>query len=220
MGSEGKVGRLRKQYLQSVAERDAALIVQIGAHDGSTEDPLHPFFQTNFHVRGLLVEPQCGPFEALEKMYANYPNVTCIRTAVAEGRSTLELWTVDLGDDRYGTMIGRSNPERIPYAMWRRPIKRFRGYKLKKEIVPAAPLSEILERASVEPKEISAFFTDTEGHDIEIVNQLLDLQSRPEVIQYEHVIADARAVFTANSRLTDLGYELSWSFRDVFAIRT
>jgi FkbM family methyltransferase len=217
MGSEGKVGRLRGKYLEAAALRTDIVILQIGANDGVFDDPLYPFFHKNPHVRGILIEPQEAPYEKLLDLYRDCPNITCMRTAIAATEGSLSLWSVNLGGDPFGKAIARTNPEKFDYVMWRRPSKRLRGYEVETEIVPASPLSEVLKKLSVDPKEISAVFTDTEGNDIAIVNQLLDTGTRPEVLQYEHVIAGDNVVLETNRRLAGMGYELNWSFRDIFA---
>jgi FkbM family methyltransferase len=217
MGSEGKVGRLRSKYLEAAALRTDIVILQIGANDGIFDDPLYPFFHKNPHVRGILIEPQKGPYEKLLTLYRDNQNVTCVRTAISATTDYLSLWSVNLGEDPFGKAIARTNPEKLDYVMWRRPGKRLKGYEVESEDVPAAPLSDVLEELSVSPEQISAVFTDTEGSDIEVVNQLLNTGARPEVLQYEHVIAGDEVVFETNRRLAGMGYELSWSFRDIFA---
>jgi FkbM family methyltransferase len=218
MGSEGKVGRLRRHYLEAAAGQTGTVIVQVGANDGVFDDPLYPFFKGHPHVRGILIEPQEHPYEQLSRLYQDNPNIVCVRTAIAKDPGTLTLWSVDLGQDPFGKVIARANPEKLPYVMWRRPGKRLKGYQLEQEIVPAMPLIDVLEKVSVHPQQVSAFFTDTEGHDIEVVHQLLDSGARPIIIQYEHVIADDQSVLEANKRLSEIGYDLSWSFRDIFAV--
>jgi FkbM family methyltransferase len=217
MGSEGKVGRLRYKYLEAAALRTDIVILQVGANDGIFDDPLYPFFHKNPHVRGILIEPQKGPYEKLLNLYRDNPNVTCVRTAISATTDYLSLWSVNLGEDPFGKAIARTNPEKFDYVMWRRPGKRLKGYEVESEDVPAAPLSDVLEELSVSPEQISAVFTDTEGSDIEVVNQLLNTGARPEVLQYEHVIAGDEVVFETNRRLAGMGYELNWSFRDIFA---
>ena len=128
------------------------------------------------------------------------------------------MWSVDLGDDPFGKSLARARPEKFSYAMWRRPHLRLKGYEVVSETVSAVPLRAALETQSVSPDEITALFTDTEGSDVEIVNQLLDTGARPEVIQYEHVIADDAEIYKTNKRLSESGYKLSWSFRDIFAV--
>jgi FkbM family methyltransferase len=219
LGSEGNVGRLRRRYLRAAAARPDVLILQVGANDGIFSDPLYPFFLRHPHVRGILIEPQREPFDKLVELYRDNANVTCVNTAIAPEAGEITLWSVDLGSDPFGKSLARAKPERFSYAMWRRPHLRLKGYKVVHEIVPAVTLKEAIEGQSIDPGKIDALFTDTEGSDIEVVNQLLETGARPQVIQYEHVIASDDAVLDINQRLAEHGYELSWSFRDVFAVR-
>jgi FkbM family methyltransferase len=218
VGSEGNVGRLRRRFLKSAAARPGAIVLQVGANDGIFSDPLYPFFHKHPNIRGILIEPQEGPYNKLVELYRGRSNVTCMRTAIAAEPGDITLWSVDLGDDPFGKSLARTRPEKFSYAMWRRPHLRLKGYEVVNETVSAVPLTVALERQSVAPGEITALFTDTEGSDVEIVNQLLDTGSRPEVIQYEHVIADDAEIYKTNKRLSESGYRLSWSFRDIFAI--
>ncbi len=218
LGSEGRLGRLRRRFLEAVAQRPDTVILQIGANDGVFDDPLFSFFKDYPHVRGILVEPQAGPYAELTALYEGNPNITCVRTAIAKEIGEITLWSVNLGEDHFGKVIARENPEKLPYAMWRRPRRRLRGYELESEVVPAMPLSNVLEQANIDPRQISALFTDTEGQDVEVVSQLMRSGARPGVIQYEHIIADDQAVLETNRRLNSEGYDLSWSFRDIFAV--
>ncbi len=218
VGSEGNVGRLRRRFLKSAAKRPGVIVLQVGANDGIFSDPLYPYFHKHPEVRGILIEPQQDPYDKLVDLYRGRTNVTCVRTAIAAESGDITLWSVDLGDDPFGKSLARARPEKFSYAMWRRPHLRLKGYDVVSETVSAVTLRAALETQSVSPDEITALFTDTEGSDVEIVNQLLDTGARPEVIQYEHVIADDAEIYKTNKRLSESGYKLSWSFRDIFAV--
>ncbi len=219
VGSEGNVGIQRRRYLKAAAARKDVIILQVGANDGIFSDPLYPYFLRQPNVRGILIEPQREPFNKLVELYRGHTNVTCVNAAIAAEAGEITLWSVDLGSDPFGKSLARTKPERFSYAMWRRPHRRFTGYEVVQETVSAVTLKEAIEDQSLEPGQIDALFTDTEGSDVEVVDQLLNSGARPRVIQYEHVIADDEAVFETNRRLADAGYDLSWSFRDIFAVR-
>src|SRR5947209_5761746 len=64
-------------YLQ----RPDLIVVQVGAYDGNSGDPLHRFISRH-QVRGILVEPQPLIFRRLQATYSGRTNLTLVNAAV------------------------------------------------------------------------------------------------------------------------------------------
>lgn len=218
--SEGRVGRLRQRYLERAANRPDFLIFQLGANDGQHGDPLFEFFKSHSDVKAVLVEPQRAAFDKLSALHAKNPNISTINQAIAETEGTIELHRVVTKDpnDPLGSILARVNPANLNKVMWRRPLKRLRGYHVETETVATAPLTSIMGQAGVEPREIKAFFSDTEGCDVMAVSQLLNSGARPELIQWEHLHASDQQIADVNHDLVNRGYALHFSYRDVLAL--
>ncbi|MFW6012071.1 MAG: hypothetical protein ACOC92_00005, partial [bacterium] len=73
---------------------DMLNVVQVGANDGSHDDPIHNFLiDRRDCTAALLVEPQPEIIPYLEKAYAGHPNVSIFNGAIGEG-DTLLLYRI------------------------------------------------------------------------------------------------------------------------------
>jgi FkbM family methyltransferase len=84
---------------------DTNKIVQAGAFDGDSSDPLRPYLSAA-DVEAVLVEPQEQPFLKLSKCYAGSQRIRTIRTAIADYDGELEMWAPDRTQ---GSVIASSN---------------------------------------------------------------------------------------------------------------
>lgn len=220
IGREGKLADLRWQLLERMRTNDNPLLVQIGAHDG--QDPFNEFLVRHTDVPAVLVEPQAAPFERLRQKYADRPHTICVQKAIANKVGPLTLWRAEfIGSDKaWGTAITSSEPDHIRKIMRRHPIYRLRGYHIEPETVEAATLHEVLEETGIAPKRITAFVCDTEGNDTDIVGQLLDVEARPSIIQYEHLHTKPAAAALLNRRLQRYGYHLAQNYMDTLAYQS
>jgi transposase len=63
-------------------------IVQIGANDGSTHDPISPLVDyAPKQVEMIAVEPDPAAFDSLRSRYGRAPNVTCVNAAIGPAGS-------------------------------------------------------------------------------------------------------------------------------------
>src|SRR6478672_5357121 len=67
------------------------IVVQIGANDGVTYDPLRRFI-VKYGFRGVLVEPQPDAFARLQKNYSDLPRITFEQAAIAEADGEKPLY--------------------------------------------------------------------------------------------------------------------------------
>jgi FkbM family methyltransferase len=70
--------------------RDTISIVQVGANDGTTSDPIAPFFESHSDKAQLLaIEPDPDAFSKLQSHYRKSGNVVCVNAAIGNpGRIT------------------------------------------------------------------------------------------------------------------------------------
>lgn len=155
--------------------------VQVGAFDGVSGDPLHPYVKRGL-LSGCLVEPQADAFERLQRNYEGVEGVRLKRAAIASksGESTL-----------YRVRPGTVGPE------WLFQIASFSREVLLKH----APLVPGLEQAIITetvptitfdqltaelPETPSIVVIDTEGYDFEVIKLLNVKVRKPRLILYEH----------------------------------
>jgi FkbM family methyltransferase len=159
---------------------DGFYILQIGANDGVTDDPLaHHIDRYGWH--GVVVEPLAGPFAALQKRYKNNDRIQPRQCAIAwqDGEATMY------------TVAPRPNePDRTRLATFSRAVllKHRRSIpnlkqRIETQTVPARTLDTLITETGM-PR-IDLMQIDTEGHDFEILKMLLHTALRPPIINFE-----------------------------------
>lgn len=194
-------------------ERDF-FFVQIGAHAGDDGDPIFDHIRRH-RLRGVLVEPQAGPFAQLMQTYADQPQLRFERAAIAPSDGTATFYKVDPAFwKKHGffagidSQISSLNREQIRYH-----VELFGGSKLaedesaylRTEQVPALTLASLCTKHGVD--QIDLLQIDTEGFDYEVL-KMIDFARPPRLIQYEvnHLsIEDRKAAWQL---LRDNGYRL------------
>jgi FkbM family methyltransferase len=68
--------------------------IQVGAYDGVSTDPLHRYI-ARCGWRGVMLEPQPGPANALRQLYAGNDRIAILEAAVDDVRGSRALFTVD-----------------------------------------------------------------------------------------------------------------------------
>jgi FkbM family methyltransferase len=194
-------------------------MVQIGAHNGSFDDPFSKLLADHPQARAVLVEPQAIPFNELAARYARRSNVTCLQTAVSSiSAESMELWHADIsGYKEFGSAIAAQTREQVQ----REIIRNLGRSAAKKSIiqpikVPVKGIKELLYDLDMQTENIDLFACDTEGHDAVIVNALLDTGT-PRTIMYEHLHVDPSDTADTDIRLAELGFSWLKTHKDTFA---
>ncbi|MEY2881385.1 MAG: hypothetical protein RLZZ15_3765 [Verrucomicrobiota bacterium] len=161
----------------------SAIVMQIGANDGATGDPLVKWFPTS-RWRGVLVEPIPHLADALAARHAGRTGLAIERAAIAERDGTATIFRL------------AHEPGRTPD--WFQQLATFdRDVLLKhaamipdlaariiEEPVPTLTVASLLARHGLARVDLLAI--DTEGYDYRILRQF-DLGAvRPLVVLFEH----------------------------------
>lgn len=180
-----------------------AFLVQIGANDGTTGDPLVQWFPRT-RWRALLVEPIGHLAAALRQLHASRSQVVVERAAISDTDGHARIYRI------------AHEPGRSP--VWHQLLATFdRDVLLKhraaipdleslivEETVETLTVATLLARHQVE--RIDLLVIDTEGHDFRILRQFDFGRVRPVLIifEHQHLRADEKAV--ALSLLRRHGY--------------
>ncbi|MBC7367684.1 MAG: FkbM family methyltransferase [Undibacterium sp.] len=184
-------GRRHRQNWDRAATRFETLIdhharrtpdfffIQIGAHNGDMDDPIHRW-AVQHRWRGILVEPQPGPFAQLKAGYAELGDRLVFENiAIDRAERTRPLYRVD---PRWA-----STPEQTGLASFF-PDRALATYaalnRLVSEPVQCLPFPRLLARHRV--TKIDLLQIDTEGFDFEIIKMLDFAQCPPAIIHFEH----------------------------------
>jgi FkbM family methyltransferase len=194
----------------------------VGAYDGLTNDPLHAYVRRH-GWRGVLVEPQEAPFQALKANYSDQGQLTFLNAAVGNRDGTGELYVV---------------PEAAGQPEWSRQIASFRREVILKHdhdrLAVAVPrgvehLSEILETRKVNVitfdtlierfgiDRIDLLQIDAEGYDAELLKQFDFKRLKPAIIRYEHVHLEKEEQRDCLELLAGHGYRFSVGNSDSLA---
>ena len=180
-----------------------AFVVQIGANDGRSGDPLlEAFSRTRWS--GLLVEPVPHLYERLVARYGDRPGVRLERAAVStnDGEAPLyRLRSVPGETPEWFDQLGTLNRDVL--LKHRSSVPDIESL-LVEERVPTVRLETLLARHSV--SRLDLLVIDTEGHDYEILSALDFSRFRPVMLMYEHQHLSASDKQAAGQLLETHGY--------------
>ena len=202
-------------------------IIQIGANDGVTNDPLGELLlNCSEGVRGLLIEPQRSAFDRLSRRYARSPHITCLHAAIDRRAGTRCIYSIDrqaaaerlrrsVSDGigsfsrRHVESVLRANSPALPHHEIDALIT--------EETVPVTTLEEALLGAGFSRPDV--IVVDTEGFDADIVDIVLEAGIRPILVQYEHKHLTSGTRRRISKRLRREGYRLWTDHADVWGQR-
>ena len=209
-----------------VAKRPIS-IIQIGANDGVTHDPLGELIlDCQGRVRGLLIEPQHAAFGRLSQRYAHAPLITCLHAAIDWEPGTRCIYSVNqqAASERLRRSVSDgmgSFERRHVEATLKTRMPVLSGHEIDEliteEVVPVTTLEQALDGAEIRQPDVC--LVDAEGFDAEIVRMTLDIGIRPILIQYEHKHLHVRDRRSISKRLIREGYRLWADHADVWGQR-
>jgi FkbM family methyltransferase len=192
-------------------------IVQIGANDGTTYDPIHDFVMRNKgRVKALMLEPVSDFYNQLVATYRDHPGVTPLRLAIHKSEKSMEIHRVD--------------PARLSSAPeFVKGIASFDAHYHAKsktppewiitERVECVTLHELLDRYGVQ--KIDLLCMDTEGYDAEILSSIDFEKVQPVILMFEHGLRDGvmseESLAKIVMRLNRYGYDVLVQDYDVVA---
>ena len=194
---------------------DSVYFVQVGANDGSREDPIQSFIWSQ-GWQGALIEPQPEVFEALKKNYARSVGLTFINAALNHkpGRST--LYYIEPHPNLPDFAIGMASFDKGVILSHQRWIPNLKSH-IKEVDVECVTFDMALERAKL-PR-VDVLQIDVEGFDAEIIKMFDFGRYRPRIVCYEWKHLTRTAYDAAARRLVDFGYQLAPAGADMFAVR-
>lgn len=167
-------------------------VIQVGAFDGTTSDPLRSFLDAE-DIHACLLEPQEGPFEKLASLYRNSKRITPLRMALADHNGSLKMSTSALEGSAMASAIQGHN-------------KRFGidGGTLREIQVPCITAASLLQKCGW--PQIDFLQVDVEGYDWDVVNHFLQISVEPLVINFELLHLDRKTRLESAAALKKRGY--------------
>lgn len=159
-------------------------ILQIGAMDGITSDPVYDYIKT-FQWEALLVEPITEHFNTLQENYKTLPRVRLVNVAIGEMNDTVTMHRIPTHHvqnkdvPRWGLGVASFYTDRNALAF--EDVKPF----IIQESVTCVTLPTLLENHAVTRMDVLQI--DAEGHDYSILKQLDFDRYHPLIIHLEIV---------------------------------
>jgi FkbM family methyltransferase len=205
-----------------VATTRDPFVLQVGAMDGVSYDPIHAWLARG-GWRGLLVEPLPDLFAALVANYRGVAGLSFANVAIADHVGTATLNRVDPDAIRSGaapewsagasSMFADRNSMggvRIAEADWARIRPHVRT-----ETVACTTLAALLEAERVE--RIDLLQIDTEGYDYQVLRQLDFARYRPAIVHLEYYLLPPQEQEACFALLLRNGYVLGTRDIDLLA---
>src|SRR5262249_29729970 len=149
--------------------RRSPYVVQVGANDGKSADPIFHTIQKSRQWRAMLIEPVPHMFERLRQNYAGLDRCALVNLAIAPTAGTLPIYYVDPKAKEIMPEIP-DYFEQLP-SFDRQMVLGFLGEKgaslLRERMVETVPLCELLTRHGI--KEVDFLQIDAEGSDYEVL---------------------------------------------------
>lgn len=192
-------------------------VVQIGANDGTTYDPIHGFVMTHRDkVRGVMLEPLPDVYQQLEETYRDHPGIRTLQVAIHNTERSMQLYRVDPARvaelPSFVKGIASFDPEYHRKSNTPSEL-------IVSETVPCITFDELLR--SHEIKKVDLLCIDTEGYDAEIIRGMDLGKVMPSILYFEHGLRDGvmpEAVFAeVMALLNRLGYDVFVGEYDVIA---
>lgn len=201
-------------------------VLQVGANDGVTVDPIRPFLMRNRNAVGaVLVEPLPDVFEALTKNYAEHSRVRLVNAAVGASEP-LTLYRIKSEyTDRYSGIIasGITSFDRNFVLKKSKHLIGIDNVALEDRIEEVVAPSYTATQLILDHEDIlgrNPFLQiDAEGYDDQVVRSIDFTKTRPIAISYEISNIDDDRLTVLKDTLENEGYRvIRWSDEEELAV--
>lgn len=209
---------------RQIAAGQRPFVVQIGANDGTTMDPLHRLLETH-GLPGLMVEPQPAAFAKLQANRGHLPGLRFEQALIGPEDGNATLYVLRAGVDLPEWLGQAASMDRnqlfcVLDAHLRSEGRPHHPSELLAMIepvqLPALTMRSLLDRHHVE--RVDLLVLDTMGYDHALLRSFPFERTRPGVIQFEHRLLTREQHADCISLLTEQGYGLCQVDMDTVAV--
>ena len=164
-----------------VALAPEPFVLQIGANDGTSVDPVHASIRRH-GLHALLVEPLPDMFEKLTAAYEGCPRVQFERAVIAQEDGEVPFYRVRrdfLGPAKFHTMASLDRNHLLKHVG-----ANLNPGDIEEILLKAHSVRSLL--ANHGDPEVSILQVDVEGFDHHVVRMVLEAGQRPVILNYEH----------------------------------
>lgn len=190
-------------------------LIEVGAFDGVTDDPIYPLVERHA-LRGILLEPQKQAFEKLRSNYSRFGDrFMLVNAAVgpADGKCPFYRIREDASGPYWLPQLAGLDPN---FGARDKCLPDVQSLVVTEE-VRCLTFSTLLQEAG--QQYVDLLQVDAEGYDAEIL-RLFDLRyRRPAIVRFEHRHFGRQQREAWVRELIGLGYKLAVSPNDMLAYR-
>ena len=181
-------------WIEKYLSDDRSYIIQIGANDGVSGDPLFDMAQKHENWKLLLVEPVPHLFDQLKKNYGNTARVTYVNAAINEDGDPQLFYVID--QKAYQEIPNLSRDYEQIGSFDEQHLISLGGERLRKFISPievqSYSLTQLLDLYRI--NHFDALLLDAEGYDWLILKQLNLEKHLPKIIFFEQTHLSSKDV--------------------------
>lgn len=205
---------------QSFAGAKEVRFIQVGAHDGTHNDPISCFRnRSNWH--GLLLEPNPRVYTRLVKTLAATPNCQALNVAISEKGGSLPFFVVRNPESCRGghfsdqvSSFDREHVEKM--LIWFGYSQSESTDWIEETQVETVTFADLLDRSP--NQHLDLLFIDAEGADFRLLKTFPFDRSRPGMLVFEHAHLNAEERLELLPFLSMHGYSFSVVGEDIVAV--
>ena len=199
----------------SLSKKGNFTVVQIGANDGISNDPIHKFIKRD-GWNGVLLEPQSFVYnEFTRKIYAKSTEINVLNAAIGMEDGTLPMYKIGFSSTRWATGLSSFSKDQVLKAYdngivaynckkYGETIPTDKSKWISQEEVRVISPESLLKKFDI--KKIDLLQIDAEGFDLEVI-RIFDLKKyQPKVVVFENAGLSEDDYQTALKILKEAGY--------------
>ncbi|WP_232825728.1 FkbM family methyltransferase [Algoriphagus litoralis] len=221
----GSLSEFLSEY--SFSKKGNFTVIQIGANDGITNDPIHKFIKRD-RWKGVLLEPQKAVFDQfLKKIYAKNTELNLICAAIGSEDGSQKLFKIGFSEMRWATGLASFSKEKVEElfengvvekncSKFGIPVPTDPEKRISYEEVPVISPKTILLKYNIQ--RIDLLQIDAEGFDLEVI-RIFDVPTNQiKAIIFENVNHARQELESSYQMLKSNGYRLKEFGRDTLAL--
>lgn len=223
--AKGSLAEFLSEYSRS--KPNDFFVIQIGANDGITNDPIHKFIKRDAW-KGVLLEPQRKVFEEeLSIIYQKNKGIHTLCAAIGSEDGSQKLYKIAFSESRWATGLASFSLDNMKSLFQNGVVEkncRKEGIEIPKnpdeqisfdEVQVISPKT-LLEQYKI--SKIDLLQIDAEGYDLEVL-KIFDLsKNKPEAIIFENKNLEQKDLHECYALLKKNRYQLAEFGRDTLAL--
>ena len=206
---------LLKLLAKQLYDSTSNTVVQIGANDGKTDDPIHSIISDG-NWSGVLVEPMPNLYEELSSTYHNISGIALDNCAIAkeDGVATMYRVVQDEALPEYVRLLASFD---INVILKQKPLIPNIEQFIETVEVPSMTMSSLLKKHGIQ--DINLLQIDAEGFDYEILKMVFNAGFSPDIINFEYVHISPENLVECSEMFDRKGYSYLKVGRDLVAVK-